>query len=547
MPPIVIAGAIAAGGAVAGAGLESSAAGNAANIQSNAAQQAAALDYQAGQNALDFQQNEWNTTQAELAPYLGAGYGALGQLESGLGIPSSVAAPATGGAPGSVPPGGTAAAPITLNTAALGAQPAPGNLGSKLVSLATLGMFGGANPNQVPAASLEQSFEAAADNLNRLAKNGYITPAQAVQGMQALENSANSTLGGQAGKLGTPAAKAIANADKVIGNIIQADQGMAAPTSLKPENLSAESKLFIQPGTSGWYAPALTNSMQLTDQVLQQSQQPAATQGNVPLSTLGRSGIQVPLAPAVPPSGTAAPQGGAVRGTAMPAPQGGPGAPGSPAASNTTGALASQSLAQQWNTPFVAPTAEQAAATPGYQFQLQQGEQAMQRSAAAQGDLLTGGTMKDLNDYAQGVASENYQQVYNNALQQYQQAYNIFQNNQNTAYNRLAAMSGTGQTAAAQLGSAGAEAANTNASTNLGAASAMGNNLNNAAAATASGYVGSANALGSGISGGLGNVGQMMMLSSLAPQQSTPINYYSGLPPGTGSAINPDGTLYVGG
>lgn len=46
--------------------------------------------------------------------------------------------------------------------------------------------------------------------------------------------------------------------------------------------------------------------------------------------------------------------------------------------------------------------------TPGYQFRLQQGLQALERSAAARGTLLTGGTLKGIQKYAQDVASTEY-------------------------------------------------------------------------------------------------------------------------------------------
>jgi hypothetical protein len=59
----------------------------------------------------------------------------------------------------------------------------------------------------------------------------------------------------------------------------------------------------------------------------------------------------------------------------------------------------------QWNQTFQAPTAAQAEATPGYQFQLQQGNQAIQNSAAASGNLLSGGTSAALDQYSQRLAS----------------------------------------------------------------------------------------------------------------------------------------------
>lgn len=67
-------------------------------------------------------------------------------------------------------------------------------------------------------------------------------------------------------------------------------------------------------------------------------------------------------------------------------------------------------------TPFVAPTAADAAATPGYQFALDQGNQGLQRSAAAKGGLLSGGALKDISSYNVGMADQNYQNVFGNAL-----------------------------------------------------------------------------------------------------------------------------------
>lgn len=45
---------------------------------------------------------------------------------------------------------------------------------------------------------------------------------------------------------------------------------------------------------------------------------------------------------------------------------------------------------------------------PGYQFRQQQGEQAIQRAAAAQGGRLGGGTLKELANFNQGLASQEF-------------------------------------------------------------------------------------------------------------------------------------------
>lgn len=111
-----------------------------------------------------------------------------------------------------------------------------------------------------------------------------------------------------------------------------------------------------------------------------------------------------------------------------------------------------QGLLTPWTQQFTAPTEQQAENTPGYKFQLQQGENALQNSAAARGGLLSGGTLAGMNQYAQGLASENYQNVFNNSLTQYQQAYQSFLNNQQNTYSRLMGLSGQGLQAAGGAG-----------------------------------------------------------------------------------------------
>ena len=54
--------------------------------------------------------------------------------------------------------------------------------------------------------------------------------------------------------------------------------------------------------------------------------------------------------------------------------------------------------------------------TPGYQFQLQQGQEAITGRAAAGGTLQSGATLKDLTKFGQGLASSTYQQQINNQM-----------------------------------------------------------------------------------------------------------------------------------
>jgi hypothetical protein len=204
------------------------------------------------------------------------------------------------------------------------------------------------------------------------------------------------------------------------------------------------------------------------------------------------------------------------------------------AGSQATGTLSQmlstpgQGLLTPWTQQFTAPTAAQAEQTPGYQFQLQQGEDAIQNSAAARGGLLSGGTLADLNNYAQGTASTNYQNTFSNALTQYQNAYQTFLNNQNNTYNRLAGQSAQG------LGAAGQ---NVNLITGIGGDIASLYGAQGTAAAQ--GTIGQANALSQGI-GGVGNaLSNYGLLSQLNPSNST----FLGAAPDTSSIPSNTGSL----
>ncbi len=68
---------------------------------------------------------------------------------------------------------------------------------------------------------------------------------------------------------------------------------------------------------------------------------------------------------------------------------------------------------------FKAPTYDEAQQEPGFQFRLGTGRQALENSAAARGTLRTGGTLKDILDYGQNFASNEYRNVYDRSLGTY--------------------------------------------------------------------------------------------------------------------------------
>lgn len=138
---------------------------------------------------------------------------------------------------------------------------------------------------------------------------------------------------------------------------------------------------------------------------------------------------------------------------------------------------------------------------PGYQFNLQQGQQAIERSAAARGGGIGGGaTTASLMDYSQGLAG-----------QQYQNAFNNFNTNQTNRFNRLASMSNVGQQAATQ-----------NSQNGMATAAGVGQNIIGAGNANAAGQIGQANAINNGIGSVTNTWMQQQMLNRLAPQVQQP-------------------------
>ena len=105
-------------------------------------------------------------------------------------------------------------------------------------------------------------------------------------------------------------------------------------------------------------------------------------------------------------------------------------------------------------------------ATPGYEFVRSEGMRGLERSAAARGGAFSGNALRGLDQFNNGLASQEY----------------------NNYFNRLAGLSGTGQNTGQNLGAMGQASAN-----NIGAL------LSNSGEARASGIVGRANAWGGAI------------------------------------------------
>jgi len=154
-----------------------------------------------------------------------------------------------------------------------------------------------------------------------------------------------------------------------------------------------------------------------------------------------------------------------------------------------------QSQLPSLEAPF---TAQDYQESPGYQFQLGQGEQAIQRSAAASGLLNSTGTEENLNNYAQGAANSDYQQALTN-----------YTNSQQQRYNMLSGLVGIGQNAASMSNSAATQFATSAGNTAIGTASAQ-----------AAGTVGTANAITGGLSSGANLVSQNQLTNAILNNQN---------------------------
>ena len=144
-------------------------------------------------------------------------------------------------------------------------------------------------------------------------------------------------------------------------------------------------------------------------------------------------------------------------------------------------------------------------ADPGYQFRMQQGEQGINRAAAARGGFNSGATLKALARFNSDLGS-----------QEYGNAYTRFNNDQNSQVSRLQSLAGVGQSATNVIGQAGTDAYGRILSAGQNRANNIADYALQAGNARASGYVGSANAINSGIGQGLKYYQNQQMLDQFA-------------------------------
>lgn len=167
-----------------------------------------------------------------------------------------------------------------------------------------------------------------------------------------------------------------------------------------------------------------------------------------------------------------------------------------PAGTNPDGTpLAAGTGSGPLNAPF---TTADFQSSPGYQFQVQQGQNAIENQASVGG--FGGNTLKALTTFGEGVANQDYWN-----------AYNAYVGQQNQQFNQLSSIAGIGENAAGALNTAGTNVANNVGNIATNSATQIGNNTIGAGNANAAGTVASTNAL----SGGLNSLASNYFLSNL--------------------------------
>jgi hypothetical protein len=149
---------------------------------------------------------------------------------------------------------------------------------------------------------------------------------------------------------------------------------------------------------------------------------------------------------------------------------------------STAGATAAGQLNQIAANGNQQPTLAQLQISPAYQFQLQQGLEALNRSAAAQGGALSGGDIKSADMFAQGLAGTAYQN-----------AFTDFETAQQNNVANLTSIANAGQNAAQYAGSTGLQASEYGGTANMNAAQYAGTAGINAADLTSANTINAQN------------------------------------------------------
>lgn len=133
-------------------------------------------------------------------------------------------------------------------------------------------------------------------------------------------------------------------------------------------------------------------------------------------------------------------------------------------------------------------------ASPGYQFAMDQGREAVEGSVAARSGLNSGAALAELTRFGQGLANQEY----------------------GNFFNRLAGLAGTGLSAVGGQADVGQRYGNAIANNMLGAGQSTAQGIANAGNARAAGTIGGVNAFNQAIGQGIGAWQQNRMMNAFA-------------------------------
>ena len=122
-------------------------------------------------------------------------------------------------------------------------------------------------------------------------------------------------------------------------------------------------------------------------------------------------------------------------------------------------------------------------ADPGYAFRLSEGMKQLTHNAAGRGGLISGGTMKGIQDYAQSSASQEYGNAYQRYLQNRQNQLQPLANLTTSGLSAANQQSNVAGNYATNASNTLTNAGNVAGSAQLGAATTIGNALNTGATA----------------------------------------------------------------
>jgi hypothetical protein len=160
----------------------------------------------------------------------------------------------------------------------------------------------------IESAQTEQIFEAAADNVYYACKAGMLSGPQGVAAIQWLQEQGDSQMA-QLEQTDKSASGGKTNMDKTLAAEISSVQSAfgSNPATVPLNPTTLQSSIFIQPGTTGWYAQSIAAASSLALQAIAEATNITSNATAAAASTAGPAAVQSSLAPSSPGAQVVAP------------------------------------------------------------------------------------------------------------------------------------------------------------------------------------------------------------------------------------------------